>query len=74
MNKQMPAGLSAEVLWDSSKFIDASIHEVQKTILEATIFVILVILLFLGSVSDESPMIYLEKVLLIKVDIWYGKI
>lgn len=49
LQKNMPADLKAEVAWDSSKFIAASIHEVVSTVLEAAVFVILVILLFLGS-------------------------
>lgn len=50
MAKNMPGDLKPEIIWDSSKFIAASIWEVKKTIIEATIFVIAVMFLFLGSV------------------------
>ena len=45
----LPKAITAQVMWDSSKFISASISEVKKTIIEATICVILVVFLFLGS-------------------------
>lgn len=45
----LPKGLTGYVIWDTSKFIAQSIKEVFKTILEATIFVVIVIFLFLGS-------------------------
>ncbi|MBY0544460.1 MAG: efflux RND transporter permease subunit [Gammaproteobacteria bacterium] len=47
-----PKGLSQEIVYDSSVFISASIHEVVMTIIEASIFVILVICLFLGSIRS----------------------
>ncbi|CAN5235804.1 efflux RND transporter permease subunit [soil metagenome] len=50
LQKNMPLDLKAEVAWDSSKFIASSIHEVIRTVIEAAVFVILVILLFLGSI------------------------
>jgi multidrug efflux pump len=46
----LPPELTAHVIWDWSKFIKQSIHEVRSTIFEATVFVIIVIFLFLGSV------------------------
>src|SRR6478735_101463 len=45
----LPQNMEAEIVYDASDFISASIWEVFKTIGEATIIVILVILLFLGS-------------------------
>lgn len=45
----LPDGMSMQVVYDSTKFISASIEEVFKTIGEAVFIVILVILLFLGS-------------------------
>lgn len=47
-----PKGLSAEIIYDSSIFISASIHEVCMTIVEASIFVIIVIFFFLGSIRS----------------------
>ncbi len=45
----LPDGMEMTVVYDSTKFISASIEEVFKTIGEAVVIVILVILLFLGS-------------------------
>lgn len=50
IQRELPVDMKAEIVWDSSKFISESIHEVYKTIAEACAFVILVIFLFLGSV------------------------
>jgi multidrug efflux pump len=49
MQPTLPAGMIAEVVYDASSFIQASIDEVFKTIGEAVLIVVLVILLFLGS-------------------------
>ena len=49
IKQSLPSGLSVSVFWDSSKYIAASIGEVKKTIIEATLCVILVVFLFLGS-------------------------
>lgn len=49
LQPQMPGDLKTTIVWDTSSFIHESIHQVQKTILEATFFVILVIFVFLGS-------------------------
>ncbi|ODN72371.1 Efflux pump membrane transporter BepE [Methylobrevis pamukkalensis] len=45
----MPRGTNIQIVYDSTKFITASIEEVFKTIGEAVVIVIVVILLFLGS-------------------------
>lgn len=45
----LPKGMSVEIVYDASSFISASIYEVFKTIGEAAIIVVFVILLFLGS-------------------------
>ncbi|SBO12935.1 Efflux pump membrane transporter BepE [Vibrio mediterranei] len=45
----LPLGMKAEVVYDSTKFIESSIEEVTKTLVEAAIIVIIVILAFLGS-------------------------
>ncbi|MDX2163851.1 MAG: efflux RND transporter permease subunit [Gammaproteobacteria bacterium] len=49
IDRALPSGLSSILMWDTSRFIAASIKEVYQTIIEATVFVILVIFLFLGS-------------------------
>ncbi len=46
---QLPAGLTGEIVYDSTEFINASIHEVIKTLIEALLIVVVVIFLFLGS-------------------------
>lgn len=52
LEKNFPPGLHANVVYDATKYIRASIHEVIKTILEATAIVVIVIFLFLGSVRS----------------------
>ncbi len=49
---QLPPGLEAAIAYNSTKFIDASIREVQKTLIEAAVIVIVVIFLFLGSLRS----------------------
>lgn len=49
IKQTLPQNMEAEIVYDASEFISASIWEVFKTIGEATLIVILVILLFLGS-------------------------
>ncbi|OCX65937.1 multidrug efflux protein [Thioclava sp. SK-1] len=49
INNALPDGMSIEMVYDSTQTISASIVEVFKTIEEAVIIVVLVILLFLGS-------------------------
>ncbi len=46
---KMPTGLKATIVVDNSLFIRASMKEVMKSVLEAVFFVVLVMLLFLGS-------------------------
>lgn len=49
MLQSLPPGIHGEIMWDSSKFIAESIKEVKKTIIEATLCVIFVVFLFIGS-------------------------
>ena len=46
---QLPTGLSGEIVYDATKFVSASIHEVVKTLIQALLIVTVVIFLFLGS-------------------------
>lgn len=46
---QLPTGLKANIVYDSTKFVDSSINEVLKTLLEAVLIVTLVVFVFLGS-------------------------
>ncbi|MCZ4352878.1 efflux RND transporter permease subunit [Roseovarius aestuarii] len=49
LNQSLPEGMTLSLVYDSTETISASIKEVFKTIAEAVIIVVLVILLFLGS-------------------------
>ncbi len=49
LQAQLPAGLNASIAYDATKFIRASIREVEKTLAEAALIVIVVIFLFLGN-------------------------
>ncbi len=46
---QLPQGLNARIAYDSTDFVNQSIHEVAVTLVEAFIIVMLVIFAFLGS-------------------------
>lgn len=46
---QMPQDLKMQINWDASQFISASINEVKKSVIESGVIVLLVMLLFLGS-------------------------
>ena len=45
----LPEGIKADVIYDSTKFIETSIDEVAKTLIEAALIVVIVIFAFLGS-------------------------
>ena len=47
--KSFPEGLEWKVTYDPTTFVTATVHEVQKTLVEAFILVVLVVFLFLGS-------------------------
>ncbi len=49
LQSQLPAGVRGEIVYDSTAFINTSIYEVVKTLVEAMIIVSVVIYLFLGS-------------------------
>jgi multidrug efflux pump len=49
MKSSFPPGLKVAVAYDSTEFIQASINEVIQTLLQASVIVVLVIFLFLGS-------------------------
>ncbi len=49
---QLPQGLVAEVIYDSTEFVNSSISEVIHSLAEALIIVILVVFLFLGSLRS----------------------
>ncbi|HNR91653.1 MAG TPA: efflux RND transporter permease subunit [Dokdonella sp.] len=46
---QLPAGITGQIAYDATDFINTSIEEVVKTLIEALVIVTLVIFLFMGS-------------------------
>ena len=48
--KSFPADLTWKVTYDPTAFVKETIHEVQKTLVEAFILVVVVVFLFLGSI------------------------
>ena len=49
LKSQLPTGVTGEIVYDSTEFINTSIIEVIKTLVEALLIVTLVIFLFLGN-------------------------
>ncbi|GAA3712860.1 efflux RND transporter permease subunit [Oceanisphaera sediminis] len=49
LGRDLPAGLSAQIGYDASEYIDNAIHEVVGTLMDTLLIVIVVIFLFLGS-------------------------
>jgi multidrug efflux pump len=52
IERNLPPSLKMKVAYDSTKFITSSIHEVEKTLIEAVGIVIVVIFLFLASLRS----------------------
>ncbi len=50
IKSQLPNGLTGEIVYDVTDYINTSIGEVEKTLIEALLIVTVVIFLFLGSV------------------------
>ncbi len=50
--KELPAGLEIDVPMDSNEFLEASIHEVIKTLIEAFILVFVVVYIFLQDIRS----------------------
>jgi hydrophobe/amphiphile efflux-1 (HAE1) family protein len=49
LEKSFPDGLAWKVTYDPTAFVTATIHEVQKTLIEAFVLVVIVVYLFLGN-------------------------
>ena len=49
LSKRFPEGLKSKVVHDSTTFVNDTIHEVIKTLLEAFVLVVIVVFLFLGN-------------------------
>jgi multidrug efflux pump len=52
IEKELPTGLKGKVAYDATKYIDAAIKEVLKTLSETLLIVAIVIYLFLGSLRS----------------------
>lgn len=52
IEKQLPEGLEMAVPYDATEYIDDAIFEVESTLVEALVIVLIVIFLFLGSVRS----------------------
>ena len=52
--KQLPEGLEGKVVYDSSKFVDSAINEVEFTLFQALFIVTLVVFAFLGSLRSVA--------------------
>jgi multidrug efflux pump len=52
IEKELPTGLKGKVAYDATKYIDAAIKEVLKTLTETLLIVAIVIYLFLGSLRS----------------------
>jgi multidrug efflux pump len=52
IQSQLPTGLQAQIPYDASEFVDESITEVVRTLIEAVLIVIVVIFAFLGSLRS----------------------
>jgi multidrug efflux pump len=52
IHEQLPEGLNGEIVYDSTKYVNSAIHEVQRSLGEAFLIVTVVIFLFLGSLRS----------------------
>lgn len=49
---QLPQGLNGQIIYDSTEFVNSSIEEVVRTLVEALVIVTLVVFAFLGSIRS----------------------
>ncbi len=49
IERELPEGIEGKLVYDATKYVNSSIHEVIKTLLESLFIVMVVIFLFLGS-------------------------
>src|SRR5437868_3106014 len=52
VKKELPTGMTGEIAYDATAYINDAIHEVVKTLIDTLLIVMLVIFLFLGSVRS----------------------
>jgi multidrug efflux pump len=49
IQRELPTGMQASIAFDATKYINDAVHEVEHTLMETVLIVIIVIFLFLGS-------------------------
>lgn len=54
IQQQLPQGLEAKIVYDTTDFVNSAIHEVVKSLTEALVIVTIVIFLFLGSIRSVT--------------------
>lgn len=54
IQKQLPEGMHAKIVYDSTEFVNSSIREVITSLTEAMVIVTIVIFIFLGSVRSVT--------------------
>ncbi len=52
IQKELPTGMTGEIAYDATAYINDAIHEVVKTLIDTLLIVMVVIFLFLGSVRS----------------------
>jgi multidrug efflux pump len=52
IQQQLPAGLTGDVIYDSTVFVNSSINEVERSLAETVLIVTLVVFAFLGSLRS----------------------
>jgi multidrug efflux pump len=52
IQQQLPEGLSGQIVYDATDFVNSSIYEVIKSLIEALLIVTVVVFLFLGSIRS----------------------
>ena len=52
IQEQLPIGMQSAISYDATKFVDASIYEVKKTLIETLVIVTIVIFLFMGTLRS----------------------
>ena len=52
IQKELPSGMTGQIAYDATAYINDAIHEVVKTLIDTLLIVMLVIFLFLGSIRS----------------------
>ena len=54
IKKELPSGMTGEIAYDATAYINDAIHEVVKTLIDTLLIVMVVIFLFLGSLRSVA--------------------